>query len=182
MKRLVSVLLPGLILLFPGVMSSCIDDDDEDYSTWKADNDKYVEQMASLTNPDGSLYFEKVTPDWSTGTTVLMHWYNDRQANPEKIKPLFNSWTKVKYRVTLYDGTPVDSSYLKKDSVYVSRPGSNIVGWQIAVMNMHPGDSCRVVMPAASAYGKNKNGAVLPYSALVYDLKLVGITAYEIPK
>ncbi len=171
------VIIGGLCLL-----PSCMDDNDEDYSSWKQDNDKYVEQQAAMTNDDGTLFYERIVPDWSTGTSILIHWYNDRSATDNRIPPLFNSWTKVKYHVSLCDGTPVDSSYLRKDSVYSSRPSSNIVGWQVAVMNMCPGDSCRVIIPAKAAYGSAKNGLVKPYSALVYEMKLVDVTAYEIPQ
>lgn len=176
------LIIPFGVLLGMSFLPSCMEDKDEDYNAWKEENEKYVEHQASLTNDDGTLFYEKIVAEWSPSTPILMHWYNDRSLNSDKVTPLFNSWTKLKYHVRLCDGTPIDSSYLRKDSIYTSRPSSNIVGWQIAVMNMRPGDSCRVVMPAIAAYGSIKSGLVKPYSALIYEMKLVDIPAYELPK
>lgn len=163
-------------------LTSCLGDNDEDYTQWRKDNEAWLAQQADLKDAQGQPYFETVTAtQWAPGLSVLMHWHNDRALTQANLKPMATSTASVKYRVTLYDGEAVDSSYNRKDSVLTGQPGGYIPGWTIAVTNMHVGDSCTIIMPAAAAYQNVKNGKVKPYSALIYDMKLKAVDAYEIP-
>lgn len=163
-------------------LSSCLGDNDEDYTQWREDNEAWLAQQVEVKDAQGNPYYEVVTAtQWAPGLSVLMHWHNDRALTQNALKPMATSTVSIKYHVSLYDGTPVDSSYNRKDSVLTGQPGGYIPGWTIAVTNMHVGDSCTVIMPPATAYQNVKNGAVKPYSALVYQLKLQAVDAYEIP-
>ena len=54
--------------------------------------------------------------------------------------------------------------------------GNVVNGFATALMQMHAGDRWRVYIPAALAYGGDKdNGAILPFSTLVFDVTLVSI-------
>lgn len=181
-SRLRTAAICAVALLCLTQLTSCMDDSDDDYAEWNNQNKQFVAEQQELKNPDGTPFYEQVTPKWAPGLTILMHWYNDRTKNANEILPLLNSYTAVKYKVSTIEGTPIDSSYLSTDSLYISRASVNITGWQIATLNMRPGDSCRVVMPAKTAYGSNKHGDVKPYSALVYEMKLVRIVSYELPR
>ena len=45
---------------------------------------------------------------------------------------------------------------------------------------MHVGDSCTVIIPYQQAYGSTKRSDVLiPYSSLMFDVKLVNIYKYK---
>ena len=59
---------------------------------------------------------------------------------------------------------------------------SNMVeGWALGVMQMHVGDSCRIVVPYNMGYGSYSRGSVIkPFSTLVFDIKLKDIYAYEV--
>ena len=49
----------------------------------------------------------------------------------------------------------------------------------MAMMNMHVGDSCSVIVPYQQGYGSVTMGKVKPFSTLVFDIKLVSIYGYE---
>ncbi|MBR2147778.1 MAG: FKBP-type peptidyl-prolyl cis-trans isomerase [Muribaculaceae bacterium] len=89
----------------------------------------------------------------------------------------------VKYHLRLYDGTPIDSSFLSTspaDSLFRCRLNTGVIeGWGIAIPRMHIGDSCRVIIPYNVGYGTKASGEIKPYSTLQFDIKLVGIPYYE---
>lgn len=87
----------------------------------------------------------------------------------------------VKYIGRFYNGTAFDSSYLQTDSIFETKLSSVVSGWQIALQNMHVGDSCEVVIPYQSAYGSTGYSSVPPYSNLVFHMKLKDIPDWETP-
>ena len=99
------------------------------------------------------------------------------------LKPLISSTVDVKYHLSLYNGTPVDSSYYMTnpaDSIYRSIVSQNVEGWMIALTRMHVGDSCTVIIPYQQGYGSTKKSdELLPYSNLVFNMKLVDIYKYK---
>lgn len=46
---------------------------------------------------------------------------------------------------------------------------------------MRVGDSAQVVIPYLEGYGVSGSGSILPFTTLVFNIKLVDIPAYEIP-
>ncbi|MBR5728363.1 MAG: FKBP-type peptidyl-prolyl cis-trans isomerase, partial [Muribaculaceae bacterium] len=99
---------------------------------------------------------------------------------------LYSSTVDLKYRGMLYDATPFDSSYLSTspaDSIVRLQVGNSglIEGWSLGLMQMHVGDSCRIVIPYNLGYGSYEQGSVIkPFSMLVFDIKLQDIYAYEV--
>lgn len=177
------MLAAATVMLMP--LAGCLDkdDDDKDYSGWRKENLAYVEKEASRTE-DGSDYYDRIVPVWAPGEYVLVHWHNKRAPYGEKRTPLDNSTVHIKYHVRLIDGTPVDSSYNLKahgDSIYQTRPNSNITGMWAALTQMNVGDSVSMVVPYRSGYGNVKSGKVKPYSTLLFDVKLVDIPGWETP-
>ena len=114
---------------------------------------------------------------------VLIHWFNDRSKTANNLKPHYTSTVDVKYVGRLYNDVPFDSSFLSTspaDSLFRCKFSSMIDGWGIAIPQMRVGDSCRVVIPYNLAYGTTSRGnVILPFSTLVFDIKLVDIYAYE---
>ena len=159
-------------------LNSCLGDSVEDeYKEWRENNDAwYQQQMAS------GLYTKLVAP-WDPSATTLIRWHNDTMLTRNNLKPLITSTTDVKYRLTLYDGTPVDSSYYitsPADSIYRSMVNQNVEGWMIALTHMHVGDSCTVIVPYQQGYGSyKKTDVMVPYSNLVFAIKLVDIYKYQ---
>lgn len=80
----------------------------------------------------------------------------------------------------LYNGTPFDSTYLYTDSAAIGRVDKFVSGFQIALTNMQPGDSCQIIIPQNLGYGaETVSSTILPYSTLIFDLKLVDVPGYE---
>lgn len=166
-------------------MTSCLGDDDPtiDYNAWMQENDKYVQTKADTVGADGKKVFEKIEPVWCPGVYVLAQWHNDRSKTAGNLVPLDNSTVDVIYECTYIDGTMIDNSYKNTangDSIYRCKPNSNIVGFWSMLTNMHVGDSVTCIMPMAAAYGESPSNGILPYSTLVYNMKLKRIHAYEV--
>lgn len=163
--------------LISGALTSCLDDDKpEDYTQWRNANDAYLAELEKSTE------YTRVSPDWAPGTYILMKWHNDRSATEKNLQPLYNSTCNTKYRLRLIDESVADSSYSNTangDSIYQSTPSTNVVGFAVALMSMHVGDSCTVVIPYNAGYGNLPHSNIKPFSNLIFDLKLVSIPAYE---
>ena len=178
------IILSLILLVAPCILTSCLEDNTDDYESWRALNNAWLLEQETRKNEDGSLYYEKVTPVWNPNAYILMHWHNDRSLTANNLVPLATSYVDVKYRLTDYRGLPKDSSYLRTnpaDSIYRSQVNANIEGWIIGLTHMHVGDSVTMVIPYQSGYGASGNGSIAPYSVLQFAVKLQGIPGYEVP-
>ncbi len=92
---------------------------------------------------------------------------------------MLTSTVSTKYIGRLYDNTPVDSSYNRTDAIFTARVSSLIQGWQMALMNMHVGDTVQMVIPYELGYGSSLTGSIYPYSALRFNMRLADIPYYE---
>ena len=151
----------------------------DEYKDWRESNDEWYQRQAS------SGQYTKVVASWDPSAQVLMRWHNDTMLTRDNLKPLISSTVDVIYKLRLYDGTLVDSSYTSSsatlsDSIYRSVVSSNVEGWMIALTRMHVGDSCTVIIPYPQGYGSTKKSdKLLPYSNLIFDMKLVDIYKYK---
>lgn len=183
--RKIRRLLPALAISCTGLaLTGCFSDEEtteEKYAEWRERNTQYVAEAMEKKNEDGTPYYEKIVPDWAPAAYVLIHWHNDRALTEKNLSPMDNSTVKMTYELFDIDGNKISDSFSNTDSVYTSRPLQNIVGMWAAMTTMHVGDTATLVMPSQAAYGEMSNGAVLPYSTLVYNVKMKAITAYEIP-
>lgn len=176
-----------LIAIFFFGMVACNMDNSNvwtDYESWRNDNVKWIETQKQKKNADGSDYYTTLTASWDKQAYVLIKYHNDTMITMNNLKPLYTSTVDVKFDGRLYNDTPFDSSYLNTvpaDSVYRIPLNKAIGGWAIALQKMHIGDSCEVSIPYQQAYGNQSAGKIKPYSALRFNIKLVGIPGYEIP-
>jgi len=173
------LVLPASLLL----MSSCLSDDgiDNDYREWYQKNIDYITKVENAT-VNGVKEYDKVVPAWDQASFTLMKWHNDRSLTASRLSPLDNSTIAVKYLLTNIEGDTIDSSYgmtVYGDSIYHCRPNQMITGFWIATTSMHVGDSVTAVIPYTSGYGASSSGSVLPYSTLIFQIKLDSIIAYE---
>lgn len=179
--------LPLIALVVAALAStlvSCNDDDNnwDKYKEWRELNDEFFDEQKYLME-DGRNYYQTITPAWNSAAQVLIRFLNDRSATEGNLSPLLTSTVDVKYRGELCDGTPFDSSYLQTaygDSIFRTKVSGVISGWTIALQNMRVGDSARVIVPYPLAYGSSTTSGLLPYSTLVFDIKLVDIPYYEV--
>lgn len=174
-----------LLGLLPAFFSSCIKDNEDvanakKYAEWKAQNDAYVENQAALTEGDGTPYYTRITPSWAPEAWSLVKWHNDRSLTADSPTPLDNSTVEFKYELSDINGNIIQNSYSEKDSVYSAKVNSNIIGVWAPLTYMHPGDSVTIVIPYTAGYGTRSYGNILPFSTLIYKLKLKSISKYEI--
>ena len=157
------------------ILSSCLGSDVEDYQDWREQNDRWLDTV------DKSGY-NKVTATWAPYHEIYMKWYNDRRLTADSLSPLSTSTISVKYEREDIEGNMISTSYkTNSDSLFTAVVNRNIIGFQMAVMNMNVGDSVSVIIPYTAGYGKNAQGSVRPYTNLVYRIKLVKIPALEKP-
>lgn len=165
-------------------LTSCFDDEEstaEKYKEWRAENEQYLKEAAEQTQEDGSPYYTKIVPSWAPETYVLIHWHNDRALTQNNLSPMDNSTTQITYELFNVKGELISNSFSNRDSVYTSRPSQNIIGMWSALTHMNVGDSVTMVIPSQAGYGEVNYNGIPPYSALVYNVKLKAVTAYEIP-
>ncbi len=164
--------------------TACSTDSDADESDeqleWRQTNTSWYEAQKAITEADGTPFYDVIIPAWNPEAQVLIHWFNDRRATAGNLIPMLTSTVDTKYKLTLYDGTVIDSSYELADSTYRTKVSATIQGMQIALQTMHVGDSVRLVVPFAQGYGSTVAGKIPASSTLVFDLKLKDIYRYEI--
>ena len=85
----------------------------------------------------------------------------------------------VNYEGRLIDGTVFDASRKHGDKPTEFRPNQVIKGWTEALTMMPVGSKWQLYIPYELAYGEREAGKIKPYSALIFDVVLVGIDKPE---
>lgn len=179
-------IIPSILSVAMAVgLSSCLGDDDNsyDYKEWINQNETYLTRMADTVGADGKKVFEKIVPEWAPGVYILAQWHNDRSLTASNLVPMDNSTVDIKYDGCYYNGSMFDSSYSRTtpaDSIYRCRPCDMISGFWTMLTNMHVGDSVTCVIPSNAGYGTSST-SIMPYSTLVFHIKLKSIYKYEMP-
>lgn len=81
----------------------------------------------------------------------------------------------VNYEGRLVDGTVFDASAQHGDKPSEFRPNQVIKGWTEALTMMPVGSKWQLYIPYELAYGEKEAGNIKPFSALIFDVELVGI-------
>jgi FKBP-type peptidyl-prolyl cis-trans isomerase FklB len=89
-------------------------------------------------------------------------------------KPSATDKVKVHYHGTLIDGTVFDSSVERGEPI-VFALNQVIAGWTEGVQLMPVGSKFTFYIPQELAYGDRETGSIKPYSALVFEVELLGI-------
>ncbi|MDZ7900050.1 MAG: FKBP-type peptidyl-prolyl cis-trans isomerase [Arcicella sp.] len=90
-------------------------------------------------------------------------------------KPASSDKVKTHYHGTLIDGTVFDSSVQRGEPITFPVTGV-IPGWIEALQLMPVGSKWKLFIPQALAYGSRGSGPTIkPYSALVFEVELLGI-------
>ena len=181
MKKILFILGIGVM----ACLSACNDDDDEnnaweEYRAWYEENVAWYNNQKNIVDSETGLpFYEKVVPAWSSEQSIYMHWFNDRSETAGNLVPDLTSTVGTYYKAYLIDGTLVDESDNLSNKLLVSEVTGLIKGWQIALQNMHVGDSVQIIMPYYLGYGSSGAGKILPYSVLRFNMRLVDIPNYE---
>lgn len=169
------------ILALPILLDSCLGGEDAaNYSEWRQLNTAYLATAEAETLPDGGKRYQTVTPSWDPASSILMQWHTRGKSNA--LHPLDNSTIDVKYLLRNIKGDTIDSSYKNTtygDSIYRLKPNEMITGFWIAATSMVPGDSVTAIVPYAAGYGAYGSGSVLPFSTLIFEIKLVNIVGFD---
>ena len=176
-----------LIALIAGVsvLNSCSEDDSyvttwNQYSEWRQTNINFLNEQEALTDEDGNPFFSRLYAPWNPDQYILIHWFNDSAETAGNIQPLYTSVVTTAYNCRLYNDVMVDSSYSQTNGTVNFSVNSVIGGWQMALTNMHVGDSVQLVVPYQCGYGSQTSGAIPPYCTLQFNLRLPDCPAYEI--
>ena len=174
----IAYFLLALILL--PLTTSCFEDTNwEKYKEWRDVQDEWLNQELKKTNADGTPFYEPVVASFDKNMIVYMHYYGDRDANRDNLVPLYTSTVSVKYHGRYYNDEPFDSSYSRTDSIANFTVNGVITGWSVALLNMHVGDSVKVIIPYNAAYGESGYQTIPPYATLIFQMKLKDIVKYE---
>lgn len=167
----VTRIFPALFIISLLILTSCFGGSDElsEYLAWRDKNLEYINNLENETE-GGVPVYEKIVPDWDNNIYVLVRWHNDRTETTDLLTPLSNSTIKVKYTLTNIDGDTIDSS-----SSFVCKPNGLVTGFWTAVTNMHVNDTVTAVMPYVAGYGYSGSGSILPFSTLVFGIRLDSI-------
>ena len=177
MKKIAYFIL-ALILL--PLTTSCFEDTNwEKYKEWRDVQDEWLNQELKKTNADGTPFYQPVVARFDKNMIVYMHYYGDRDANRDNLIPLYTSLVSVKYHGRYYNDEPFDSSYSSTDSIANFTVNGVITGWSVALLNMHVGDSVKVIIPYNAAYGESGYKTIPPYTTLIFQMKLKDIVKYE---
>ncbi|MDE5846117.1 MAG: FKBP-type peptidyl-prolyl cis-trans isomerase [Muribaculaceae bacterium] len=113
--------------------------------------------------------------------SILAQWHNDRSLTAGNLVPMDNSTVDIIYEGKYYNGVTFDSSFSQTtygDSIYRCKPTDMISGFWAMLTNMHVGDSVTCVIPSSAGYGASSS-SLMPYSTLVFNIKLKSIYKYE---
>lgn len=189
MKKLPIILLLIAVL---AAVSACNSDGDKSenvwsrYETWRNANKEYFALKRDSIGPDGKLFYETYFPTWNPGAEILIHYFNDRAETAGNLQPMLTSTCAVRYIGHLYNDVAFDSTYTLTNygpkGVTYLKPQNCVQGMAMALMAMHVGDSCEVIIPYSLGYGAKTQGLVLPYSVMRFNLRLTDIPYYEIPQ
>lgn len=165
-------LFPLLTVLSLLVLPACFNDHDNknDYSNWRALNEFYIDSLSTLME-DGEFLYQQIIPTWDQSFAILMRWHDEGQDNSSSITPFSTSQCYVKYTLTNISGDTLDSS-----NSFACVPNNLVTGFMAALTNMHEKDTVTAVIPYAAGYGAYGYGNVLPYSTLVFGIRLDSIS------
>ena len=89
--------------------------------------------------------------------------------------PKMTDKVEVNYEGRLVDGTVFDSSSKHGSNPVSFRADQVIKGWTEALTMMPVGSKWQLFIPYQLAYGERNMGNIKPFSALIFDVELVGI-------
>ncbi|WP_170249959.1 FKBP-type peptidyl-prolyl cis-trans isomerase [Sphingobacterium allocomposti] len=90
-------------------------------------------------------------------------------------KPADTSEVTVHYKGSLANGKVFDSSYDRGQPLELDL--DNVIrGWQLGIPQMSVGSKYRFYIPSSLGYGeRGAGGEIPPYSALIFEIELIGI-------
>ncbi|MGL5318962.1 MAG: FKBP-type peptidyl-prolyl cis-trans isomerase [Bacteroidales bacterium] len=185
--------------------SSCLNTDNpyDTYTAWIGQNEQFFDAEVKAYQDSAKLLPETYVVDSipsNQGGGVIIYKYITKGTGTES--PFYNSKAKVYYTgKSLKNGSNAEADMTIFDTTFriVNKPGSNpvvpltyeemkfynspatfevnslIKGWTYLLQQLVAGDRVRVTIPWYLAYGANSQGAILPFSTLIFDVELVEV-------
>lgn len=178
MRKTTNIFILLLLSILSLTVTSCMDNNDDSvwqqYKDWREYNQSWLTEQLVRTNPDGTAYYTRCVMPTDPMAVVYMH---PIETAGSGLKPLYTSTTKVNYTLTL-----ANDSVLDQGTNFVTQLSSTslITGWGLSIMQMEVGDSAQFVLPYNVGYGATGSVNLPPYSNLMFNIRLVDITGYEI--
>jgi len=135
------------------------------------------EQLAGMAQAGNDFLTDNaMQPGIVTTSSGLQYFVLEEGTDANAVMPLATDEVEVHYHGTMTDGTVFDSSVDRGESISFPLNGV-IVGWTEGLQLMKVGDKFRFFIPSDLAYGAAGagDGLILPYSALIFDVELLGI-------
>lgn len=133
------------------------------------------EQLADMAIAGESFLNENaMQPGVVTTSSGLQYLVLEEGPNANAPMPLATDEVEVHYHGTMIDGSVFDSSVDRGEPISFPLDGV-IPGWTEGLQLMKVGDKYRFFIPSELAYGAAGAGPIPPYSALIFDVELLGI-------
>lgn len=97
-----------------------------------------------------------------------------RKGKPDGISPGRSSVITVHYTGKTINGKTFDSS--RSGVAPAFRLRDLIIGWNIALSKMKPGDRWEIYIPAEVGYGKRSQPGIPGGSTLIFDIELLSVS------
>lgn len=132
----------------------------------------YERKNAELKKP-GEEYLakNKVRPEVKTTSEGVQY---EVLQEGSGVQPSADAEVEVHYKGTLIDGTQFDSSYDRNESITLNL-NRVIEGWKIGIPLMKVGAKYKFYIPYHLAYGERDTGTIPAFSALIFEVELLGI-------
>lgn len=133
------------------------------------------EQLAGMAQAgEGFLNDNAMQSGVVTTSSGLQYLVLEEGPNANAPMPLATDEVEVHYHGTMIDGSVFDSSVDRGEPISFPLDGV-IAGWTEGLQLMKVGDKYRFFIPSELAYGAAGAGPIPPYSALIFDVELLGI-------
>lgn len=184
-------LLPLLLLVL--VFTSCEETvTATKYENWQPRNEAFMDSLQQVYDAKRDPALQMITPLTDPYKKIF---YKDITPAGTKLgaTPLYTDSVQVYYRGNLITGEVFDYNFAGKEpnpaidipldcyiSPYVVRPQNwpiltVITGWGEALQHMKEGQRWEVYIPSELCYQERGKGNIPGYSALTFDLQLVGL-------
>ncbi|GHE33755.1 FKBP-type peptidyl-prolyl cis-trans isomerase [Sphingobacterium griseoflavum] len=135
---------------------------------------KAAEEKASLLKKEETTFFESIK-----NKAEVKHLsdglYYEVLKEGSGAKPTATDEVTVHYKGALANGKVFDSSYERGEPIDLGLDRV-IKGWQMGIPLMSVGSKYRLYIPSELGYGeRGAGGDIPPYSALVFEIELLGI-------
>ena len=196
LHKALSIFLPLGVMMGSLCLASCEETAEiDEYANWKERNTVFIDSIAEVAKANADGKWLRILSFKLNGTDVngesvehdtedYIYCHIETEGTGTK-SPTFTDTVQVNYRGRLIptlsfpEGKVFDQSYKGALNPATAVPtkfsvGGVIVGWSTALQHMTKGDIWRVYIPANLAYESSKQTDIPAYSALIFDMNLVG--------